>query len=332
MPSPKIQQKMRGRSPSPRFFRKKSKSPSPAPVRMQQEVPQAAPVVTPVTETVVAPVHQTAVHREPEQVVHLSTEIQSAPVIQSPVEQLPQQDIQRVPPQHRPEGNFAPVDSFTFNNAMYSAPPPQKHPQMFGDKRLLVKVIKASGLALSNPSAAASVCMLSTDTPVQGYATSTVSHTQNPFWDEHFLFDITHDSQEVHVEIYDRSKPQGEDFIGESIVYVDDLRRTPSSRQILRLHPGPGDYEYNTGNVTVEFLFMDPVDADLILDSMTTTANTQLSPRRRIEVERSVAPGGIRMQQIPTIENYPADEDIAEPYSLPAEPALIQPQPIALKA
>ena len=54
-----------------------------------------------------------------------------------------------------------------------------------------------------------------------------------------------------------------------------------------------------------QFLFMDPVDADLILDSMTTTANTQLSPRRRIEVERSVAPGGTLVTKTTTTTERP---------------------------
>lgn len=41
-------------------------------------------------------------------------------------------------------------------------------------------------------------------------------------------------------------------FIGEAIVYIEDLRKTPSSRQILRLHPQPGNFEYNSGTVTAE--------------------------------------------------------------------------------
>ncbi|XP_012943979.1 phospholipid transfer protein C2CD2L [Aplysia californica] len=186
---------------------------------------------------------------------------------------------------------------------MYSAPP--KPPRMVGDKRLLVKVIKANGLAVKELGAANAVCMLSTDEPVQGYATSVVKNTQHPFWDEHFLFDVTQDTQEVRVEVYDKDKPQGDEFIGEAIVYIEDLRKTPSSRQILRLHPQPGNFEYNTGTVTAEFLFMDPSEADLLLDSMTTATKNQLSPRRRIEVARSVALGGTLVTKTTTTTERP---------------------------
>ena len=43
-------------------------------------------------------------------------------------------------------------------------------------------------IIIAQPSGAANiVCMVSTDEPVQGYATSIVKNTQNPFWDEHFI-------------------------------------------------------------------------------------------------------------------------------------------------
>lgn len=50
---------------------------------------------------------------------------------------------------------------------------------------------------------------------------------------------------------------------------------------------------------------MDPSEADLLLDSMTTTANNQLSPRRRIEVARTVTPGGTVVTKTTTTTQRP---------------------------
>ncbi|GFS26682.1 C2 domain-containing protein 2-like isoform X3 [Elysia marginata] len=220
-----------------------------------------------------------------------------SPELRQAIEQVPRRDQQRVRPQSRPEPMFEPVEAPQQLFQIQSTP---QKPPMVGDKRLLVKVIKANGVTVRQQGAANIVCMVSTDEPVQGYATSIVKNTQNPFWDEHFIFDITQDSQEVRVEIYDK-----DEFIGEAIVYVEDLRKTPSSRQILRLHPQPGNFEYNSGTVTAEFLFMDPAEADLLLDSMNTSASNQLSPRRRIEVARSVTPGGTLVTKTTTTTQRP---------------------------
>uniref|UniRef100_A0A0B7BHJ9 C2 domain-containing protein n=1 Tax=Arion vulgaris TaxID=1028688 RepID=A0A0B7BHJ9_9EUPU len=306
--------------------------------QVDQEIQVAA--IAPTTNTA-PPIHSISVQNEPVQsiAVHpvnnrLQLQQQQQQQLQKQIQQVPRRDQQKVRPQARPEAVFEPVETAQQNSSLMSTP--LKPPRMIGDKRLLVKVIKANGLTLREVGGANCACMLSTDEPIQGYSTSVVKNTQNPFWDEHFLFDITHDTQEVRVEVYDKNKIEDQ-FIGEAIVYIEDLRKTPSSRQILRLHPQPGNFEYNSGSVTAEFLFMDPSEADLLLDSMTTTANNQLSPRRRIEVARSVTPSGtvvtktttttqrpqygrhdpgldgVKEQQIPTIESS-ATYDTTEAY------------------
>ena len=44
----------------------------------------------------------------------------------------------------------------------------------------------------------------------------------------------------------------GEEYIGESTIFIEDLKRTPSSRQILRLQTQPGSFDYSTGTLTAE--------------------------------------------------------------------------------
>uniref|UniRef100_A0A2C9L2B8 C2 domain-containing protein n=1 Tax=Biomphalaria glabrata TaxID=6526 RepID=A0A2C9L2B8_BIOGL len=312
-------------SPQPDTYNQqkpKPASPSSAP---QQAPPQQQKLQEDVSEEIVVsaviptnnkapPIHSISVQNEPVQSIPIypvSRQAQQQQIqqqlqhqLQQEIKQVPRRDQQRVRPQSRPEGVFEPVEALNLSSSLYtpSAPKPVR---MVGDKRLLVKVIKANGLHLKEVGAANIVCMLSTDEPVQGYSTSVVKNTQNPFWDEHFLFDITQETQEVRVEVYDKDKPNGDEFIGEAIVYVEDLRKTPSSRQILRLHPQPENFEYNVGTVTAEFLFMDPAEADLLLDSMTTTSNNQLSPRRRIEIAQTVTPGGTVVTKTTTTTQKP---------------------------
>ncbi|XP_050417347.1 C2 domain-containing protein 2 isoform X4 [Patella vulgata] len=192
----------------------------------------------------------------------------------------------------RPEAVFEPIEARQFEPTFQAASvTPAKPPRTAGEKRLLVKVIKASGLASKETGTVEPVCLLLLDDPVQNYSTSAVKNTINPFWDEHFLFDVTQDTRELRLEVYDRAKSPGEEFIGESIVYIDDLRKTPSTRQILALQSRPGFLDNSCGALTVEFLFMDPSEADLLLD-ISAAASNQISPKRRIETGRTVTPGG----------------------------------------
>ncbi|CAG5123852.1 unnamed protein product, partial [Candidula unifasciata] len=337
-------------APQPSFQQKQQ-------LQLDQEIQVAS--VAPTTNTA-PPIHSISVQNEPSipvRPINNRLQQEQQQLLQKQIQQVPRRDQQKVRPQARPEGLFEPVETAYQQSSLFSTP--SKPPRMIGDKRLLVKVIKANGLTVKEIGGANCVCMISTDEPIQGYSTSIVKNTQNPFWDEHFLFDITHDTQEVRVEIYDKDQ-----FIGEAIVYVEDLRKTPSSRQILRLHPQPGNFEYNSGTVTAEFLFMDPSEADLLLDSMTTTANNQLSPRGTVVtktttttqrpqygrhdpgfdslptyIEKNIADeaprlsftdspanvsSGMQQQLIPTIESSPAEDTSESPQASQQQPTNVK--------
>ncbi|ESP01972.1 hypothetical protein LOTGIDRAFT_157106 [Lottia gigantea] len=210
---------------------------------------------------------------------------QGPPIAKSRTSQMPKE---RLP---RPEGVFEPIEARQAEQSFQSAMSPIKPPRSAGDKRLLVKVIKASGLGPKETGQVEPVCLLLLDDPVQNYSTSAVKNTINPFWDEHFLFDVTNETRELRLEVYDRAKAPGEEFIGESVIFIDDLRKTPSTRQILALQSKPGYVDSSCGSLTVEFLFMDPSEADLLLD-ISAAASNQISPKRRIETGRTITPGG----------------------------------------
>ncbi|KAL8558355.1 hypothetical protein ACOMHN_012919 [Nucella lapillus] len=265
---------------------------------VQQVPPQSRP--TPLVQ------QHVSVQKSPESIQSIS--------VQPVRHQQAQQQRSQPSPQPRGQGAtkaneslFEPISPSQYQSA-FSSPAvsaPLKPPRMVGDKRLYVKVIKGNALTLPNRGNVNAVCYISTDEPDQSYTSTVVNNSTNPFWDEHFLFDITHDTREVRFEVYDKgSNDRGEEYIGESTLYIEDLKKTPSSRQILRLQSSPGSFDYSTGTVTAEFLFMEPAEADSLLNSMTPSVS-QLSPRRRIEVSHMVTPGGTRVTTTTTTTEKP---------------------------
>ncbi|CAD5120390.1 DgyrCDS8961 [Dimorphilus gyrociliatus] len=144
------------------------------------------------------------------------------------------------------------------------------------DRKLLVKVIKATGVSDIDTGMSDPYCIVSMDEPAQKHSTSACKHTFNPFWDEHFLFDLNDATQQLRFELYDKSKNPGNDFLGRAFVMVDELRSTPGSRQIL---PLAGKPKGQGGSLTVEFLFVESND---------NTAYNDL-PRRHIDTTRTVS-------------------------------------------
>ncbi|KAL4229375.1 intracellular signal transduction [Mactra antiquata] len=139
----------------------------------------------------------------------------------------------------------------TLQTPTRAAPQRVQQPRGPSDKRLLVKVIKASGLK-QNEGSVDPYCVIYVDTPPQTEVTNIVRSTFNPFWDEQFFFDLNRDSQEIRLEVQDKRRPQNESFLGEAVIYVEDLQRNPSSRQIIPLQGRLGVGEFVSGSITVE--------------------------------------------------------------------------------
>ncbi|CAH1796737.1 unnamed protein product [Owenia fusiformis] len=170
-----------------------------------------------------------------------------------------------------------------------------------GNRRLLVKIIKANGLRQADYGSTDPYVVIELDEPLQKHTTSVVKSTVNPFWDEHFLFDLGDNTSEVMFEVYDREKPPGEDFLGCNIVHMEELRRNPSSRQIIPLLPRPDKTEVVSGSITIEFLFLEPAEAALY-------QNEDLSsPRRQVETARHVTPSGTVITTTTTTTERPRD-------------------------
>ncbi|XP_018561646.1 phospholipid transfer protein C2CD2L isoform X4 [Anoplophora glabripennis] len=127
-----------------------------------------------------------------------------------------------------------------------------------GEKRLLVKVVRAAQLGASQ-GCVEPFCVVEMDEPPQKNQTSVQKNTNSPFWDEHFLFDLSPNTAELLFEVYDHSvKPHK--FLGLGIVGVEELLINPSQRQIITLQSRPYESDPVSGTLTVEFLFIEGAD------------------------------------------------------------------------
>ncbi|XP_018045354.1 PREDICTED: uncharacterized protein LOC108685184 isoform X4 [Atta colombica] len=140
-----------------------------------------------------------------------------------------------------------------------SSPPMQYVP---GERRLLVKVVRAIDLG-GQQGAVEPYCVVELDEPPQKNQTSIKKDTKNPLWDEAFLFDISHNTSEVLLEVFDHVN-KSQRFLGLGIVGVEELVMNPSQRQIIPLQARPYEQDDITGTLTVEFLFIEGAEVPQI--------------------------------------------------------------------
>ena len=121
-------------------------------------------------------------------------------------------------------------------------------------RRLLVKIVKGEALMQAKDP----YVTVEMDEPPQKNQTGARQGT-SPFWDEHFLFDLSHASSEILFEVYDRPVNPNEfpKFLGLGLVGIDELAVGPSSCQIIALQPRPYETDPVSGAINVEFVFIE---------------------------------------------------------------------------
>ncbi|KAH8283684.1 hypothetical protein KR018_012070 [Drosophila ironensis] len=126
--------------------------------------------------------------------------------------------------------------------------------QMVSGRRLLVKIVKGEGLRDAHDP----YVVIEMDEPAQKNQTGT-QRGSKPFWDEHFLFELSPQSAEILFEVYDHpviaSDPPK--FLGLGLVGIDELAVGPASTQLLQLQPRPYETQPVSGAITVDFVFID---------------------------------------------------------------------------
>ncbi|XP_033096789.1 phospholipid transfer protein C2CD2L-like [Anneissia japonica] len=195
---------------------------------------------------------------------------------------------------------FIPVNDIT---SMFSNGAPSKPPRTIG-RRLMVKVIKANGLRnrdggiCSDP-----YCAVEVDCPLQKHKTIVIKGSSNPFWDEHFLFTVplpctayTLSNWLTAYTLYD--------FLGGAEVQLENLKRNPSTRQIIPLQGRGGPDDKVKGSITVEFLFMEHAEA-LEAHNMLSPSKPAASPSKKIATLRTIASDGTVITTVTTTTAKP---------------------------
>lgn len=122
-------------------------------------------------------------------------------------------------------------------------------------RRLLVKIVKGDGLMQAKDP----YCVVEMDEPPQKNQTG-ARQGSSPYWDEHFLFDLSPSSSEILFEVYDRPGGTANDFpkfLGLGLVGIDELAVGASSSQIIGLQPRPYETDPVSGAISVEFVFIE---------------------------------------------------------------------------
>uniref|UniRef100_A0A1I8N1T5 Protein kinase C-like 3 n=1 Tax=Musca domestica TaxID=7370 RepID=A0A1I8N1T5_MUSDO len=125
---------------------------------------------------------------------------------------------------------------------------------MISGRRLLVKIVKGEGLK----DARDPYVVVEMDEPPQKNQTGARQGNQ-PYWDEHFLFDLSPQSAEILFEVYDRpaDATAAPKFLGLGLVGIDELAVGPASTQVLALQPRPYETQQVSGSITVDFVFIE---------------------------------------------------------------------------
>ena len=121
-------------------------------------------------------------------------------------------------------------------------------------RRLLVKIVKGEALMQAKDP----YVTVEMDEPPQKNQTG-ARQGSSPYWDEHFLFDLSHASSEILFEVYDRPVNPNEypKFLGLGLVGIDELAVGPSSCQTIGLQPRPYETDPVSGAINVEFVFIE---------------------------------------------------------------------------
>ncbi|XP_033253650.1 uncharacterized protein LOC117185790 isoform X17 [Drosophila miranda] len=125
---------------------------------------------------------------------------------------------------------------------------------MVSGRRLLVKIVKGEGLRDAHDP----YVVIEMDELAQKNQTGT-QRGSRPYWDEHFLFELSPQSAEILFEVYDHpviaSDPPK--LLGLGLVGIDELAVGPASTQLLQLQPRPYETQPVAGAITVDFVFIE---------------------------------------------------------------------------
>ncbi|XP_056298361.1 C2 domain-containing protein 2 isoform X1 [Pseudoliparis swirei] len=176
------------------------------------------------------------------------------------------------------------------NNLLSPPKPPRAH-----DWKLLVKNIRVTlnqeeGAAGStNP-----LCVMQLDDPPQRLNTTVLKNTNNPAWDQPFIFELNGRSKALKIQLINDGQPQESSLLGEVSVPFDLVKKQPKGQQTFALMTK----DVVTGSLTTDFTYLEPSEVRL-WHPPTPASN------KRVEMDRTVMPCGTVVTTITAVKSKP---------------------------
>ncbi|XP_077360824.1 C2 domain-containing protein 2 isoform X2 [Festucalex cinctus] len=177
------------------------------------------------------------------------------------------------------------------NNKVFSPPkPPRAH-----DWKLLVKNIRVTlGQQERAAGSISPLCVLQLDDPPQKFHTPVLKNTDNPAWDQPFVFELNGRSKELVILLMNDGQPQEDSFLGQVSVPFDLVRKQPKGKQTFSLTTK----DVVTGSLTTDFTYLDP--SEVRSWQPPTPAST-----KRVEMDRTVMPCGTVVTTVTAVKSKP---------------------------
>ncbi|XP_070699956.1 C2 domain-containing protein 2 [Pempheris klunzingeri] len=176
------------------------------------------------------------------------------------------------------------------NNVVSPPKPPRAH-----DWKLLVKNIRVTlnqeedAAGSMNP-----LCVLQLDDPPQRFNTSVLKNTNNPAWDQPFIFELNGLSKELSIQLMNDGQPQENSLLGQVSVPFDLVKKQPKGQQTFALMTK----DIVTGSLITEFTYLEP--SEVRSWHPPTPASS-----KRVEMDRTVMPCGTVVTTITAVKSKP---------------------------
>lgn len=137
-------------------------------------------------------------------------------------------------------------------------------------------------------------CILQLDDPPQKVASSVLTNTCTPAWDQPFIFELSGRSKELNIQVVDKGKPLENGLLGQVSVPFDLVKKHPKGLQTFSLMTK----DQVTGSFTTEFTYLEP--SEVRSWQMPTPA-----PTKRVEMDRTVMPCGTVVTTVTAVRSKP---------------------------
>ncbi|XP_031428058.1 C2 domain-containing protein 2 isoform X2 [Clupea harengus] len=168
--------------------------------------------------------------------------------------------------------------------------PPRAH-----EWKLLVKNIRVTckpeenAAGIMNPQ-----CVLQLNDPPQRLCSSCLKDTDNPSWDQPFIFELNGRSKELNMQLLNVGNSQESSLLAQVSVPFDLVKKHPKGQQTFALKTK----DVVIGTLTTEFTYLEPSE-------VRTWQTPTPAASKRVEMDRTVMPCGTVVTTITAVKSKP---------------------------